>query len=512
MTSHIPLQPPPPPTASASASPSASIDSSSNQPPLLKKARGILDGPRGLKFNSLLDFPSGLSPSPLPTIEQTPNRFLASCSTIDFEPNPFEQSFSSTSGPAPEPPSGYGFSLSPKPILPPLTGSPRYNTAFERMDSFPFTTKIGAVPMPSPKILPPSTDKTLVSSVSIGGLPTTTYKSVISSMPPPPPPPHASSSSSSTATPPLSTSSSPNSLSTSSSNNRYNHPHQQQEELAHPAPFQEASPPASSFDASPDPYNTTTTTSNAQHGFHVLSSAALAVAETDEATLAKAQRGSWPSSAPRGRKRKVEEEVAAEMKDEETDSLSEKDEDDGEYVETRGRGAKRGGARGSTRKNNAGRTTTTASAAATTKRGGKGKSPASASLFDSVSPSPPTTSNKRAKSNNSSPSVNTTRSTSLAPSSNASNASDSEDKRKSFLERNRIAALKCRQKKKQWMESLQSRVESLTSENTQLQLEAKRLREEVAGLKRILLGHKDCAIARGNGLHVEAIEATLGGR
>ncbi|XJO76907.1 hypothetical protein BDV3_001653 [Batrachochytrium dendrobatidis] len=41
---------------------------------------------------SPLDFPTGTSPSPLPTIEQTPNRFLASLSKLDLEVNPFEAS------------------------------------------------------------------------------------------------------------------------------------------------------------------------------------------------------------------------------------------------------------------------------------------------------------------------------------------------------------------------------------------------------------------------------------
>ncbi|CAG8552891.1 23587_t:CDS:2, partial [Dentiscutata erythropus] len=53
---------------------------------------------------------------PPPTIEQTPTRFLASCSKLDLEPNPFEQSFS---GVAPVP-SDVGTN-SPKPSLPPVS-------------------------------------------------------------------------------------------------------------------------------------------------------------------------------------------------------------------------------------------------------------------------------------------------------------------------------------------------------------------------------------------------------
>lgn len=55
----------------------------------------------------LLDFPPGVSPSPLPTIEQTPRRFLASCSHLDLEPNIFESSFNKDTSSPPSPPS-YG--------------------------------------------------------------------------------------------------------------------------------------------------------------------------------------------------------------------------------------------------------------------------------------------------------------------------------------------------------------------------------------------------------------------
>ncbi|KAL5621589.1 hypothetical protein BROUX41_006489 [Berkeleyomyces rouxiae] len=103
--------------------------------------------------------------------------------------------------------------------------------------------------------------------------------------------------------------------------------------------------------------------------------------------------------------------------------------------------------------------------------------------------SPPATNNKKSKSAN-------------------SQASDEEDeelgedgrkmtedeKRKNFLERNRIAALKCRQRKKQWLTELQSRVDSLTNENEDLNLQIGRLRTEMVNLKTLLLAHKDCPV------------------
>ncbi|KAI9245994.1 hypothetical protein BY458DRAFT_446985 [Sporodiniella umbellata] len=67
-------------------------------------------------------------------------------------------------------------------------------------------------------------------------------------------------------------------------------------------------------------------------------------------------------------------------------------------------------------------------------------------------------------------------------------------KRKNFLERNRIAALKCRQRKKQWLENLQSKVEFLTNDNEQYHLEINALRQELIRLKSLLLAHKDCSI------------------
>lgn len=55
-----------------------------------------------------------------------------------------------------------------------------------------------------------------------------------------------------------------------------------------------------------------------------------------------------------------------------------------------------------------------------------------------------------------------------------------------------IAALKCRQRKKQWVANLQTRVDYLTTDNEQLQLESEALRKEIIELKTLLLAHKDC--------------------
>lgn len=76
-----------------------------------------------------------------------------------------------------------------------------------------------------------------------------------------------------------------------------------------------------------------------------------------------------------------------------------------------------------------------------------------------------------------------------------------EEKRKNFLERNRVAALKCRQRKKQWLANLQSKVELFSSENDALTAQISQLREEVVNLKTLLLAHKDCPVTQQQGLH-----------
>lgn len=75
-----------------------------------------------------------------------------------------------------------------------------------------------------------------------------------------------------------------------------------------------------------------------------------------------------------------------------------------------------------------------------------------------------------------------------------------EEKRKNFLERNRVAALKCRQRKKQWLANLQQKVEIFSSENDALSSQISQLREEVVNLKTLLLAHKDCPVTQSQGL------------
>uniref|UniRef100_A0A8D0GJ51 Cyclic AMP-dependent transcription factor ATF-7 n=1 Tax=Sphenodon punctatus TaxID=8508 RepID=A0A8D0GJ51_SPHPU len=71
---------------------------------------------------------------------------------------------------------------------------------------------------------------------------------------------------------------------------------------------------------------------------------------------------------------------------------------------------------------------------------------------------------------------------------------DPDERRQRFLERNRAAASRCRQKRKLWVSSLEKKAEELTTQNIQLSNEVALLRNEVAQLKQLLLAHKDCPV------------------
>ncbi|XP_045207328.2 cyclic AMP-dependent transcription factor ATF-7-like [Mercenaria mercenaria] len=75
-----------------------------------------------------------------------------------------------------------------------------------------------------------------------------------------------------------------------------------------------------------------------------------------------------------------------------------------------------------------------------------------------------------------------------------SESTDVEMKREKFLERNRAAAARCRQKRKHWVQTLEKKADDLSSVNNKLCSEIKKLRGEVANLKTLLLAHKDCPV------------------
>ncbi|KAL9095774.1 MAG: hypothetical protein Q9163_006495, partial [Psora crenata] len=65
-------------------------------------------------------------------------------------------------------------------------------------------------------------------------------------------------------------------------------------------------------------------------------------------------------------------------------------------------------------------------------------------------------------------------------------------RRSKFLERNRVAASKCRQKKKEWTQNLESRARDLQKNNASLRVMAESLREEVLFLKGECKKHIAC--------------------
>ncbi|KAI9230407.1 MAG: hypothetical protein DHS80DRAFT_5825, partial [Piptocephalis tieghemiana] len=103
-----------------------------------------------------------------------------------------------------------------------------------------------------------------------------------------------------------------------------------------------------------------------------------------------------------------------------------------------------------------------------------------------VKPSSPSSSTPPSFSSSSSPPP------SSSPAPSASEESE-EEKRQRFLERNRIAASKCRQKKKAWIRSLEEKAESAQKEHDNLRAKVSALQQEVAFLRGQLTKHHQCS-------------------
>jgi len=74
-----------------------------------------------------------------------------------------------------------------------------------------------------------------------------------------------------------------------------------------------------------------------------------------------------------------------------------------------------------------------------------------------------------------------------------SGGEDEEDpKRSKYLERNRVAASKCRQKKKEWVHDLEETKTELEAKHTELQREYTALLDEVSKMKNHLMTHAGC--------------------
>lgn len=68
------------------------------------------------------------------------------------------------------------------------------------------------------------------------------------------------------------------------------------------------------------------------------------------------------------------------------------------------------------------------------------------------------------------------------------------------LMQSRVAALKCRQRKKQWLANLQAKVEMYSAENEALNTQVGTLHEEIRNLRQLLMAHKDCPVGHAQGI------------
>ncbi|MCJ1433180.1 hypothetical protein MMC27_002539 [Xylographa pallens] len=89
-----------------------------------------------------------------------------------------------------------------------------------------------------------------------------------------------------------------------------------------------------------------------------------------------------------------------------------------------------------------------------------------------------------------------TKSKLTGPASNIDLQSPEEEKRSKFLERNRVAASKCRQKKKEWTNNLEAKARELQNSKNQMAMMVTSLKEEVMWLKGEMLKHTGCGCVR----------------
>lgn len=68
------------------------------------------------------------------------------------------------------------------------------------------------------------------------------------------------------------------------------------------------------------------------------------------------------------------------------------------------------------------------------------------------------------------------------------------------LTSHRVAALKCRQRKKQWLANLQAKVEMYSAENDSLNSQVATLHDEIRNLRNLLIQHKDCPVGHAQGI------------
>lgn len=73
---------------------------------------------------------------------------------------------------------------------------------------------------------------------------------------------------------------------------------------------------------------------------------------------------------------------------------------------------------------------------------------------------------------------------------------DVDEQRMRFRERNRAAAMRCREKRKHWILELEKRADETQRTNQLLSAEVTKLRNELMQLKTLLLAHKNCSVTK----------------
>ncbi|KAI9344110.1 hypothetical protein BD770DRAFT_350979 [Pilaira anomala] len=73
---------------------------------------------------------------------------------------------------------------------------------------------------------------------------------------------------------------------------------------------------------------------------------------------------------------------------------------------------------------------------------------------------------------------------------------DEKEKRKQSLEKNRLAAYRCRERKKQEQQHMIDQADLLALQNESLQIIVHNLRNEVISLRELLLAHDTCHCER----------------
>lgn len=69
--------------------------------------------------------------------------------------------------------------------------------------------------------------------------------------------------------------------------------------------------------------------------------------------------------------------------------------------------------------------------------------------------------------------------------------------------------MRCRQKKREWLKSLETRLDYLSHDNELLEHQISGMKEEIVNIKTLLLANKHCKVALRSGMDVKLIESAI---